>query len=79
MKHTTEIEVGSGRKFYLDAAEGEGELTFLLNLHGGGSAGAWQRHCSSRRSTSCRQTLAGDRDALRGHQGADAWLGRRGR
>jgi len=43
VKHTTEVEAASGRKFYLDAAEGEGEVTFLLNLHGGGSVGAWQR------------------------------------
>jgi hypothetical protein len=43
VKHTTEVEAASGRKFYLDAADGEGDVTFLLNLHGGGSVGAWQR------------------------------------
>jgi pimeloyl-ACP methyl ester carboxylesterase len=43
MKHSTEVEAASGRKFYLDVAEGDGPLTFLLNLHGGGSVGAWQR------------------------------------
>ena len=36
----------TGRKFYLDDPDdlkpGE-KLTFLLNLHGGGSVGAWQR------------------------------------
>jgi pimeloyl-ACP methyl ester carboxylesterase len=46
MPHTTEIEATTGRKFYLDAPddlEPAGPLTFLLNLHGGGSVGAWQR------------------------------------
>jgi pimeloyl-ACP methyl ester carboxylesterase len=42
----TIVEERSGRKCYLDfpddLAEGE-EVTFLLNLHGGGSVGAWQR------------------------------------
>lgn len=45
---TNEIAVDekTGRKFYLDSPEnlrlGE-EVTFLLNLHGGGSVGHWQR------------------------------------
>jgi pimeloyl-ACP methyl ester carboxylesterase len=43
MRHTTEIEPGTGRKFYLDCGEGDGEVTFILSLHGGGSVGAWQR------------------------------------
>lgn len=36
----------SGRKVYLDLpsdADGRDGLTFILNLHGGGSVGAWQR------------------------------------
>lgn len=46
MPHTTEVEAASGRKFYLDAPDDlkPGEpVTFILNLHGGGSVGAWQR------------------------------------
>jgi pimeloyl-ACP methyl ester carboxylesterase len=43
MKHTTEIEPATDRKFYLDAGEGDSEVTFILSLHGGGSVGAWQR------------------------------------
>jgi pimeloyl-ACP methyl ester carboxylesterase len=41
----TGIEPNSGRRYYLDYAEdaGAGGLTFLLNLHGGGSGGVWQR------------------------------------
>ncbi len=37
---------GTGREFYLDSPDELGpdeEVTFLLNLHGGGSFGAWQR------------------------------------
>ena len=37
---------GTGREFYLDSPDDLGpdeEVTFLLNLHGGGSFGAWQR------------------------------------
>jgi pimeloyl-ACP methyl ester carboxylesterase len=40
------IDARTGRKFYLDfpADLGPGEpLTFILNLHGGGSSGGWQR------------------------------------
>jgi pimeloyl-ACP methyl ester carboxylesterase len=37
------IDTKTDRKFFLDYAEGDGELTFILNLHGGGSAGVWQR------------------------------------
>ena len=34
----------TGRKFYLDAPDEPGSgLTLILNLHGGGSVGAWQR------------------------------------
>ena len=40
------VDEKTGRKFYLDypddLAPGE-EVTFLLNLHGGGSFGSWQR------------------------------------
>jgi pimeloyl-ACP methyl ester carboxylesterase len=46
MPSTTEVDDKTGRKFYLDAADdlqpGE-QVLFLLNLHGGGSVGAWQR------------------------------------
>jgi hypothetical protein len=46
MPSTTEVDEKTGRKFYLDAADdlqaGE-QVLFLLNLHGGGSVGAWQR------------------------------------
>lgn len=46
VNHGSVIDEETGRKFYLDAP---GELvvgrplTFLLNLHGGGGFGAWQR------------------------------------
>lgn len=44
MKHESAIDQATGRKFFLDQPEGwEGQLTFVLNLHGGGSVGAWQR------------------------------------
>jgi pimeloyl-ACP methyl ester carboxylesterase len=46
MGHTTAVEPGSGRKYYLDDPDDLGPdepVTFLLNLHGGGSVGAWQR------------------------------------
>src|SRR5476651_292981 len=46
MPHTTEVEATSGRKFYLDTPDDLGPdeaITFILNLHGGGSVGAWQR------------------------------------
>src|SRR5476651_2112261 len=46
MAHTTEVEATTGRKFYLDDPDDLGPdepVTFLLNLHGGGSVGAWQR------------------------------------
>ena len=40
------LDEKTGRKFYLDDPDdlkpGE-KLTFILNLHGGGSVGAWQR------------------------------------
>ena len=40
------LDEKTGRKFYLDDPDdlkpGE-KLTFLLNIHGGGSVGAWQR------------------------------------
>lgn len=38
------VDEESGRAFYLDAPSEPGEaLTVVLNLHGGGSFGAWQR------------------------------------
>lgn len=46
MPSITAVDARTGRKFYLDDPDdlkpGE-ELTFILNLHGGGSVGAWQR------------------------------------
>ncbi|MEO9254399.1 MAG: hypothetical protein ABI305_02585 [Tepidiformaceae bacterium] len=46
MPSTTEVDEKTGRKFYLDSPDdlqpGE-HVVFLLNLHGGGSVGAWQR------------------------------------
>lgn len=42
----TAVDERTGRKFYLDEPDdlkpGE-EVVFILNLHGGGSVGAWQR------------------------------------
>lgn len=46
MEHETITEPRSGRKSYLDSPTGLGpdeEVTLILNLHGGGSVGAWQR------------------------------------
>src|SRR5256885_5381316 len=45
MPSETGVDERTGRKFYLDlpADTDSGGLTFLLNLHGGGSAGVWQR------------------------------------
>jgi hypothetical protein len=46
MPHSTEVEAVTGRKFYLDAPDDlkpDEPVTFILNLHGGGSVGAWQR------------------------------------
>lgn len=40
------VDEQTGRKFYLDDPDGLGpdeEVVFLLNLHGGGSVGHWQR------------------------------------
>jgi pimeloyl-ACP methyl ester carboxylesterase len=46
MPSITALDEQTGRKFFLDDPDdlhpGE-KLTFLLNLHGGGSVGAWQR------------------------------------
>ncbi len=46
MPSSTAVDEKTGRKFYLDDPDdlkpGE-KVTFLLNLHGGGSVGAWQR------------------------------------
>ncbi|HEY4940125.1 MAG TPA: hypothetical protein VII56_01750 [Rhizomicrobium sp.] len=46
MPSITALDEKTGRKFYLDDPDdlkaGE-KVTFLLNLHGGGSVGAWQR------------------------------------
>jgi hypothetical protein len=41
------VEPVSGRPFFLDfpcGLEPDDEVTFVLNLHGGGSLGNWQRH-----------------------------------
>jgi hypothetical protein len=45
MRHEAVIDEGTGRKFYLDTPDDPAgrPVTFLLNLHGGGSFGAWQR------------------------------------
>ena len=46
MANTVAVDEKTGRKFYLDDPHGwkPGEpVTFILNLHGGGSVGAWQR------------------------------------
>ena len=45
MRSETAVEPNSGRRYYLDHADdpAAGGLTFLLNLHGGGSGGVWQR------------------------------------
>jgi pimeloyl-ACP methyl ester carboxylesterase len=46
MPSISAVEAASGRKFYLDDPDGlaaDEEVTFLLNLHGGGSVGAWQK------------------------------------
>jgi len=46
MGHVSAVDEKTGRKFYLDDPDDlrAGEpLTFILNLHGGGSVGAWQR------------------------------------
>lgn len=46
MGKSTAIDGRTGRKFYLDDADGlkvGDAFTFILNLHGGGSVGAWQR------------------------------------
>lgn len=46
MVKTAPVDLATGRKFYLDCPDdlGAGEpVTFVLNLHGGGSFGAWQR------------------------------------
>src|SRR5579883_2766252 len=46
MGHGSAVDPESGRKFYLDDPDdlSPGEpVTFLLNLHGGGSVGAWQQ------------------------------------
>jgi pimeloyl-ACP methyl ester carboxylesterase len=46
MASITALDEKTGRKFYLDDPDdlkADDKLTFLLNLHGGGSVGAWQR------------------------------------
>ncbi len=44
MAHETAVDETSGRKFYFDQPDDpSGPLTFVLNLHGGGSVGRWQR------------------------------------
>lgn len=44
MVNRTTVDERTGRKYFLDFPEdlSGGELTFLLNLHGGGSVGMWQ-------------------------------------
>src|SRR3954464_15486272 len=41
----TSVDETTGRKFFLDhpTDASRGDLTFVLNLHGGGSVGMWQR------------------------------------
>lgn len=45
MASETAIDETSGRKFFLDHPDDpdRGDLTFIVNLHGGGSVGMWQR------------------------------------
>ena len=44
MAHETAVDDTTGRKYYLDQPdEASDGLTFILNLHGGGSVGQWQR------------------------------------
>ena len=50
MNGETWVDAASGRKFFVDLAavadadaDGRDDLTFVLNLHGGGSVGMWQR------------------------------------
>ena len=45
MTGETAVDASTGRRYYLDypGDVSGGGLTFLLNLHGGGSAGVWQR------------------------------------
>ncbi|HEX7355617.1 MAG TPA: alpha/beta fold hydrolase [Mycobacteriales bacterium] len=44
MPNETAVESKTGRKYFLDFPREPGAgLTFLLNLHGGGSVGMWQR------------------------------------
>lgn len=46
MANESSVEPTTGRKYYLDDpddAERRDDVTFILNLHGGGSFGRWQR------------------------------------
>src|SRR5690242_19179596 len=46
MTHLTATDDKTGRKFYIDEPDDlkpDEPVTFILNLHGGGSVGAWQR------------------------------------
>src|SRR3989442_14291555 len=46
MINESAVDDKTGRKFYLASPEplrDDDQLTFILNLHGGGSFGAWQR------------------------------------
>ena len=46
MTSETWVDQNSGRKFFVDFAadaDDRDDLTFILNLHGGGSVGMWQR------------------------------------
>jgi hypothetical protein len=44
MPSISAVDASTGRKFFLDDPEDlrpDEEVTFLLNLHGGGSVGQW--------------------------------------
>jgi hypothetical protein len=46
MGHVSAVDTSTGRKFYLDDPDDlapDEPVTFILNLHGGGSVGAWQQ------------------------------------
>ena len=80
MRHESVIDEATGRKFYLDAPDDTGRppLTFLLNLHGGGSFGAWQRLYFPAHDYADTYRPGG-RHAYGRHHGAVPALGRRGR
>lgn len=44
MSSETWVDASGDRKYFVDAADSDcGDLVFVLNLHGGGSVGQWQR------------------------------------